>query len=112
LYKFINIVDVEYGFIFSERFVLVACRTDGIHLAGNWGFPGGKIEPGETPEQCLKRELKEDFNIESKLVSLWLKTYYHYADELIRLLDYKVKKARGKSCFVRLMKNLILALPQ
>ena len=43
--------------------VLVAQRPDGKNLAGMWEFPGGKVEPGETPEACLIRELEEELGI-------------------------------------------------
>ena len=43
--------------------VLVCQRPEGKALAGLWEFPGGKLEPGETPEACLIRELKEELAI-------------------------------------------------
>lgn len=43
--------------------VLIAQRQGG-PLAGKWEFPGGKLEPGESPEQCLARELKEELGID------------------------------------------------
>lgn len=45
--------------------VLLAERPEGKSLAGLWEFPGGKIEPGETPEACLIRELKEELGIDT-----------------------------------------------
>jgi len=44
--------------------VLICKRPQGKALAGLWEFPGGKVEPGETPEQCLIRELDEELGIE------------------------------------------------
>ena len=46
--------------------VLIAQRPQGKSMAGLWEFPGGKIEPGERPEQCLIRELKEELGIAVK----------------------------------------------
>ena len=44
--------------------VLIAQRPEGKALAGLWEFPGGKVEPGETPEHALIRELREELGIE------------------------------------------------
>ena len=43
--------------------VLICQRPEGKQLAGLWEFPGGKVEPGETPEDCLIRELEEELGI-------------------------------------------------
>src|SRR5260370_1855702 len=44
--------------------VLLAQRPEGKHLAGLWEFPGGKVQPGETPETALTRELDEKIAID------------------------------------------------
>lgn len=46
-----------------EGNILLAQRPEGKSMAGLWEFPGGKIEPGETPERALQRELQEELQI-------------------------------------------------
>jgi 8-oxo-dGTP diphosphatase len=50
--------------------VLIAQRPEGKSLAGLWEFPGGKVEPGERPEEALIRELKEELGIDVCLTCL------------------------------------------
>jgi 8-oxo-dGTP diphosphatase len=50
--------------------VLLSQRPEGKTLAGLWEFPGGKVDPGETPEQALVRELQEELGIETKIACL------------------------------------------
>ena len=54
---------VACALVDADRRVLLAQRPEGKSLAGLWEFPGGKIEPGERPEETLIRELKEELGI-------------------------------------------------
>ena len=60
-------IDVTAAIIRKNGKVLIARRARGQHLEGLWEFPGGKIENGETPEACLKRELFEEFGIDVRI---------------------------------------------
>jgi 8-oxo-dGTP diphosphatase len=47
-----------------EKRVLIAQRPEGKEMAGLWEFPGGKVEPGETPEETIIRELREELTVD------------------------------------------------
>ena len=49
------------------RRVLSSRRTEPPHLAGYWEFPGGKLDPGETDEQALVRELREELQVDAEV---------------------------------------------
>jgi 8-oxo-dGTP diphosphatase len=66
--------------------VLIAQRPTGKFLAGTWEFPGGKIEPGERPEETLIRELKEELGIDVKEACLAPLTFASHAYETFSLL--------------------------
>lgn len=55
---------VAVALIDVDSRVLISKRPDGKQLAGLWEFPGGKLEPGESPEAALIREVKEELDIE------------------------------------------------
>jgi 8-oxo-dGTP diphosphatase len=86
---------VAAAIIEKDSRILIAMRKKGDTLGGKWEFPGGKIEPGETPEQCLKRELKEEFDIEAEIGRFFLSTKFRYYLIPIELLVYKVRYISG-----------------
>jgi 8-oxo-dGTP diphosphatase len=70
----------------ADRRVLIAQRPDGKAMAGLWEFPGGKIEPGETPESALIRELEEELGVMTKEACLAPLSFASHAYENFHLL--------------------------
>ncbi len=66
--------------------VLIAQRPQGKAMAGLWEFPGGKIEPGETPEDTLIRELREELGITVKAACLAPFTFASHTYDAFHLL--------------------------
>jgi len=66
--------------------VLIAQRPEGKPLAGLWEFPGGKLEPGERPEDALIRELREELGIAVKAACLAPLTFASHSYEDFHLL--------------------------
>jgi 8-oxo-dGTP diphosphatase len=70
----------------TDNRVLLAQRPEGKSLAGLWEFPGGKVEAGETPEETLIRELREEIGIETKVECLAPLTFASHTYESFHLL--------------------------
>jgi len=77
--------------------VLLAQRPEGKSLAGLWEFPGGKVEPNETPEAALIRELKEELDIDTWSSCLAPLTFasHTYADFHLLMPLYACRKWQG-----------------
>ena len=89
---------VACALIDADRRVLIAQRPEGKALAGLWEFPGGKLEPGERPEQSLIRELHEELGITVSEPCLAPLTFASHAYETFHLLMplYLVRRWEGR----------------
>jgi 8-oxo-dGTP diphosphatase len=70
--------------------VLLAQRPEGKAYAGYWEFPGGKLEPGETPAQALARELREELGLVVRRAAPWLVQEYVYPHAHVELNFFRV----------------------
>ncbi|HEU0234628.1 MAG TPA: Nudix family hydrolase [Gallionella sp.] len=75
---------------------LLAQRPPGKIWAGYWEFPGGKIEPGETPYHALVRELREELGIEVENAYPWVTRVFTYPHATVRLNFFRVTEWRGE----------------
>lgn len=66
--------------------VLITQRPEGKQLAGLWEFPGGKVEPGETPEEAVVRELREEIGVETQIPCLAPLTFASHSYDGFHLL--------------------------
>ena len=89
---------VAAALIDAEGRVLVAQRPEGKSLAGLWEFPGGKIEPGETPEAALVRELAEELDIVVAAEALAAHSFvsHGYPDFHLLMLLYLCRDWQGE----------------
>ena len=90
-------VDVAVGVLFDAqgRFLLTS-RPEGKVYAGFWEFPGGKVEPGETVEQALRRELIEEIGVTIGPAEPWREQMHDYPHALVRLHFCRVQQWTGE----------------
>ncbi len=69
----------------ADGAILIAQRKDGVHKAGFWEFPGGKCEDGETPQQCVIRETREETGLEVTILEAWPTLTHVYSERRVVL---------------------------
>lgn len=79
---------VTAAIILKDNKVLIAQRTPDDKLASKWEFPGGKIEPGETPQECLKREIREELDVDIEVSDFFGESIYAYHSRTIKLMAF------------------------
>lgn len=78
-------VEVSAALIFHDDKILITQRHRDTHLGGLWEFPGGKREAGETFEQCLVREIREELGIEIAVGELFESVTHAYPEKTVHL---------------------------
>jgi len=84
-------VEVAAALVFRGGKLLITRRYDDAHLGGLWEFPGGKREPGETFEQCLVRELREELGIEVAVGALLESLTHAYPEKNVHLRFFRCR---------------------
>ena len=85
------VVTVVAAIIEDAHRFLVTQRQPGVHLAGMWEFPGGKIDADETHEAALRRELLEELGVETDVGERVYRTEHAYPDRTIELYFYRCR---------------------
>jgi 8-oxo-dGTP diphosphatase len=75
--------------------ILLARRKAGKHMGEKWEFPGGKIDPGESPQEALRRELAEEFSIEAVIGEHLGSTEFRQGEIELEIQLYRAKHLAG-----------------
>lgn len=90
-------IDVAVGVILRNGQCLVSKRASDAHQGGLWEFPGGKLEPTETAEQALARELHEELGIKVSASRPLLEIEHDYGDRAVKLWIRTVSEFTGEA---------------
>src|ERR1017187_9725534 len=91
-----HVVEVSAALIFREGKLLITQRHANSHLGGLWEFPGGKREPGESFEQCLVREIREELGAEIAVGELFEEIRHDYSEKSVHLKFFCCKLLAGE----------------
>ena len=86
-----NHIHVTCAIIERNGLVLVARRSASMHLPLKWEFPGGKIRAGEDPGDCLKREIREELDLEVDIAYELPPKTHQYPDFVVTLYPFICK---------------------
>lgn len=90
-------VHVAVGVILgSDGRILLAKRPDHLHMGGRWEFPGGKVEDGESIQQAMSRELKEELAIDVLQMEKLIEVRHDYGEKQVFLDTWCVTEFSGK----------------
>ena len=76
--------------------LLIARRPEGRHMAGRWEFPGGKLEKGESPEDAVEREIREELGLAVRAGRIYQAIAYSYPEKDVLLLFYAAAVVSGE----------------
>nr|WP_315149828.1 NUDIX domain-containing protein [uncultured Flavobacterium sp.] len=88
-------IQVLCAIIYIDTKILVAQRSEKMKLPLKWEFPGGKLEENESEIDCIKREIKEEINIEIEILRRLPSSDYDYGTFKIKLIPYLANYISG-----------------
>ncbi len=88
---------VTAALIRKQNQILIAQRYVKTDHSLKWEFPGGKLEAGETPEECLAREIAEELNLKIEVKDIFKVVYHEYTEKKILLLCYLCNDLGGQA---------------
>jgi mutator protein MutT len=89
-------IEVSAALVFRNGRLLITQRHADSHLGGCWEFPGGKREPGETFEQCLAREIREELGVEITVGELFDEVFHTYPEKSVHLKFFRCSLSAGE----------------
>lgn len=87
---------VTAAVVFDGEKVLLTRRPDDKSHPGFWEFPGGKVEPGESPEEALCREMREELDVEARVIGIYEVVFHRYHWGPVLILAYKCQLLTDK----------------
>lgn len=87
---------VTCAIVLMDQKILVVQRSESMPLPLKWEFPGGKIEADETELDCIKREIKEEINIEIELTKRLRPSQFDYSNKSITLIPFLANYVSGE----------------
>jgi mutator protein MutT len=91
-----TVVEVAAALIFHSGRLLITQRHSKVHLGGLWEFPGGKREPGETYEECLAREIREELGVEIAVGKCFAEITHAYPEKHVHLKFFLAQLTAGE----------------
>lgn len=91
-----KVIEVSAGLVFRDGKLLITQRHANAHLGGLWEFPGGKREPHESFEECLRRELLEELGVDVVVRELFASVTHAYPERTVALRFFRCELRRGE----------------
>ncbi|NLA75638.1 MAG: 8-oxo-dGTP diphosphatase MutT [Deltaproteobacteria bacterium] len=88
-------IEVAAAIIRHNGKILITERPDGTHLEGLWEFPGGKKEKGESLDECIKREIREELGVQVNPLKLLVNVTHEYETKIVELYAFLCALAHG-----------------